>query len=83
MTGENPILNNPYEEPRRHYSTGASGELDYAEIIARRRIFTGEVQSIPVRQKQAELITVGDMEGTFAPLLVNRLRREMSGWRAD
>ena len=83
MPGENPILNNPYEEPQRHYSTGVSGELDYAEIVPGRRIFTGEVQSIPVRQKQTELITVGDMEATFAPLLVNRIRREVGRWRAD
>lgn len=34
MPGENPILNNPYEEPQRHYSTGVSGELDYAEAFA-------------------------------------------------
>ena len=83
MPGENPILNNPYEEPQRHYSTGVSGELDYAEIVPGRRIFTGEVQSIPVRQTQTELISVGDMEATFAPLLVNRIRREVGRWRAD
>ena len=83
MPGENPILNNPYEEPQRHYSTGVSGELDYAEIVPGRRIFTGEVQSIPVRQTQTELISVGDMEATFAPLLVNRIRREVSRWRND
>ena len=83
MPGENPILNNPYEEPRRHYSTGVSGELDYAQIIAGRRIFTGEVQSIPVRQKQPELIGVQDMEVAFAPLLVNRIRREVGRWRAE
>ncbi len=46
MPDENPVLNNPYSEPRRHYSTGVSGELDYAEIVVGRRIFTGEVQSI-------------------------------------
>lgn len=83
MADENPILNNPYEEPTRHYSTGVSGELDYAEVIPGRRIFTGEVQSMPVRQTQTELINVGDMETTFAPLLVNRLRREVGKWRAE
>ena len=75
MADENPILNNPYEEPTRHYSTDLSGELDYAEIVPGRRVFTGQVQSIPVRQKQRELINAEDMEGTYAPLLVNRVRR--------
>ena len=83
MADENPILNNPYEEPLRHYSTGVSGELDYGQIVPGRRIFTGETQSIPVRQTQTELLQVGDMESTFAPLLVNRIRREIGRWRAD
>jgi len=27
-----PILNNPYEEPKYHYSTNTNGELDYEKI---------------------------------------------------
>lgn len=34
MPGEqNPILNNPYEEPTWHYSTNLQGELDYARPV--------------------------------------------------
>lgn len=29
MSEGNPILNNPYEEPRLHYATNVEGELDY------------------------------------------------------
>jgi len=29
MAEENPILNNPYEEPGWHYATNLEGELDY------------------------------------------------------
>ncbi len=83
MADENPILNNPYEEPTRHYSTGISGELDYAEVVPGRRIFTGEVQSIPVRQTQAELIGVQEMSATYGPLLVNRVRAEVGRWSHD
>jgi len=32
MVVDNPILNSPYEEPRRHYATDDSGALDYARI---------------------------------------------------
>ncbi len=83
MADENPILNNPYEEPVRHYSTGVSGELDYARVVPGRRIFTGEVQSMPVRQAQTELLSVQEMSATYAPLLVNRIRAEIGKWRKE
>jgi len=50
MAEENPILNNPYEEPQSHYSTNMAGELDYSRPVKGRKIFTPDVQSIPVRQ---------------------------------
>src|SRR5574338_1622409 len=28
---DNPILNSPYEEPKRHYSTDAAGKLNYRD----------------------------------------------------
>jgi len=46
-TEQNPILNNPYEEPDRHYATNPQGELDYSRPVRGRRIFTPEVQTIP------------------------------------
>jgi type III restriction enzyme len=83
MTGDNPILNNPYEEPRFHYATNPSGELDYAKVLGGRRIFTGQLQSIPVRQQQPEIFSVQDLAAEYAPLLVNRLRVEVARWRND
>jgi type III restriction enzyme len=32
MSDNNPILNNPYEEPQRHYATDPDGNLNYADI---------------------------------------------------
>ena len=52
MTSHNPILNNPYGEPAWHYDTDLEGALDYEKIVAGRRLFTGTVQAIPVRQKE-------------------------------
>lgn len=40
MAEENPILNNPYEEPEQHYATNPEGELDYSRPVRGRRIFT-------------------------------------------
>ncbi|MGH8018380.1 MAG: hypothetical protein ACREIA_08830 [Opitutaceae bacterium] len=45
----NPILNNPYEEPRLHYATNSAGELDYERPLEGRRPFTPEMHSVPVR----------------------------------
>src|SRR5437867_2987080 len=42
MADENPILNNPYEEPSWHYATNLQGELDYSCPVKGRRIFTPE-----------------------------------------
>jgi hypothetical protein len=59
MPTDNPILNNPYEEPRLHYATSVDGELDYERVIDGRRVFTPDIQSIPVRAgSQKELLGV-------------------------
>ena len=83
MAGENPILNNPYTEPLRHYATSDSGELNYDSIVAGRRLFTGKLQAIPVRQVQGELLSVQEMADEYMPLLVNRLRAEVAAWREE
>ena len=44
MPGENPILNNPYEEPLLHYATNSKGELDFSVVKEGRRAFSSEVQ---------------------------------------
>jgi len=57
MADENPILNNPYEEPAQHYATNLEGELDYSRPVKGRRVFTPEIQIIPIRQgSQGELM---------------------------
>ncbi len=33
MASDNPIPNNPFEEPRLHYATNLKGELDYDAAI--------------------------------------------------
>jgi hypothetical protein len=74
-TEPNPILNNPYEEPLWHYATNLAGELDYARPVKGRRIFTPEVQSIPVRQGSEDCRAGGESvwrrnnQGVGTPLI--------------
>lgn len=83
MSDANPILNNPYEEPAWHYATNLQGELDYSRPVKGRRIFTPEVQTIPVRQgQQGELMELNDIAAAeHGSHVVNLLRREVAAWR--
>ena len=49
MPSNNPILNNPFEEPRFHYATNLKGELDYERVVSGRRPFSPEVLKKPKR----------------------------------
>src|SRR5438105_599139 len=80
LDSENPILNNPYREPKLHYATNADGELDYSDVVPGRRPFSGSMQSIPRRQgPQRHLIGQDDLADEDD--LVNRLRKEIKDWR--
>lgn len=82
MPANNPILNNPYEEPVAHYATNLSGELDYERVMPDRRVFTPDIQSAPVRTgPQAELLEVNENAAQYDNHLVNLLRREVKHWR--
>jgi type III restriction enzyme len=83
MSEINPILNNPYEEPRLHYATNVEGELDYEQVMEGRRFFTGQVAAMPVTVgPQKEFASVSDdiVRGQVN-LLVNLIRREIGTWR--
>jgi type III restriction enzyme len=79
----NPILNNPYEEPSRHYATRADGTLDYTDISHERRIFVaGQNAVIPSRTDgQGEAFEVNDFTEQYRGLLVNRIREQVKEWR--
>ena len=83
MGEQNPILNNPYEEPAWHYATNLAGELDYEKPVKGRRDFSPELQTIPVRQgAQGDLIGGDDFTKTqHGNHIVNLLRREVGSWR--
>ena len=82
MPANNPILNNPYEEPVAHYATNLSGELDYERVMPDRRVFTPDIQSVPVRSgAQSELLEINEAAADYGDFLVNLARREVKQWR--
>jgi type III restriction enzyme len=82
MDKRNPILNNPYEEPKKHYATDPEGNLNYADIRKGRRIFTPDIQAIPVRQgPQGNLFEVNDLADQYGGHLINLVRAEVGKWR--
>lgn len=85
MSLENPILNNPYEEPKKYYGTDpGSGSLDYSAVKKGRRPFIPEIPPIPVKQKgQKGMFDVADFQADYSIHLVNQIRKEVGQWRLD
>lgn len=79
-----PILNNPYEEPKRHYATDAQGNLNYQDVRKGRRVFTPDVPQVPLgQQNQGSLYDLNDFVAEYGEQLINRLRDELRRWREE
>lgn len=84
MSTENPILNNPYQEPKFHYATDAEGSLNYLDIRMGRRIFTADIQIIPQRQgEQPSMFDVNEDEQQYGEHIINLTRIQIGKWRTD
>ena len=83
MNDNNPILNNPYSPPQKHYATNPTdGSLNYSDIRKGRRIYSREKQVIPLKQVQASLLDMNDASTTEdLNHIVNLLRKEVEAWR--
>ena len=79
----NPILNNPYQEPERHYRTHSDGTLDYDHIEQGRRLFVPMNAPMPAKNRsgQGQIFGVNESQGQYEQHLINYLRREISRWR--
>lgn len=80
----NPILNSPYSEPRWHYSTDLSGQLNYEDIRPGRRIFDPALggYSMPVgKQKQGSLLEVNEFQAEYGTHLIILTREQVRKWR--
>src|SRR5688572_21968843 len=84
MIADNPILNNPYLQPKLHYATDAEGSLNYEDIREGRRIFTADIQVIPNRQgTQPSIFDVNDSGDEYGSHLINLTRKEVGKWRSE
>jgi len=83
MSEPSPILNNPYDEPQRHYWTSPAGELDYDRVEPNRRPFIPDIRTIPLeRGDQGEIWSVQETDEDWKTHLINLTRREVGAWRA-
>ena len=79
---DNPVLNNPYEEPQYYYDTDMNGNIDYATVINGRRPFGYDVNIVPKKRgdktffSQEDIISV-DPNAEF----INGIRKEVKAWR--
>ena len=82
MNNDNPILNNPYEEPRYHYNADIDGNLDYSQRLEGRRPYIGNIQIIPNSYSQSHLFNAEDlMNNNPDAKFINDLRKEVKSWR--
>jgi len=80
---ENPVLNSPYAEPRRHFKFAEDGITD--EIIDRRRVSAYFVPVPQPRRRGKDKQLAFDTEWTQDRLkendFINRVRRRVALWR--
>lgn len=76
----NPILNNPYDEPSRHYETCADGTLNYTKINPGRRLYDPSVSPIPTKKGDQQYIDLGTSQSAEKHS-INEIRKEVKAWR--
>lgn len=82
MASDNPILNNPYSEPKFYYDTDSQGNLDYNKKCKGRRIFKPDTPIIPVKQSgQKDFFEWNEDAGVYENHLINLIRKEVGKWR--
>ncbi len=78
---DNPILNNPYEEPKYYYDTDANGNIDYTKVIDGRRPYGYDINIVPKRAQRTifsqEDFGITDPNANF----INEIRKEVKAWR--
>ncbi|MBQ7419769.1 MAG: DEAD/DEAH box helicase family protein [Prevotella sp.] len=81
VSNDNPVLNNPYEEPMYYYDTDMNGNIDYETVINGRRPFGYDVNIVPKRGQKSmfsqEAFSSVDPNAEF----VNEIRSQVKQWR--
>ena len=81
-SSDNPVLNNPYEEPRWYYDTDINGNIDYSTIINGRRPYGYDVSIVPKGNMQSNLFSQEDFESLNPNAkFINEIRKQVKEWR--
>ncbi len=78
---ENPVINSPYEEPRRHFVFADDGITD--EIAQTRRLSSYFIPIPPPKKKGGQQVLSGDWLGErmMSNDFINRVRGGVGRWR--
>ena len=79
---DNPVLNNPYEEPMYYYDTDMNGNIDYATVINGRRPFGYDVNIVPKKRGDQTIFSQEDFISKDPNAeFINGIRKEVKTWR--
>ena len=79
---DNPVLNNPYEEPKFYYDTDMNGNIDYQTIVSGRRPFGYDVNIVPNKPSSRTVFSQEDfISGDPNAEFINTIRKEVKAWR--
>lgn len=79
---DNPVLNNPYEEPKYYYATDMNGNIDYQSVINGRRPFGYDVNIVPKKRGDKTLFSQEDFISVDPNAeFINTIRGEVKTWR--
>ncbi len=81
---DNPVLNNPYEEPKYYYDTDLNGNVDYQTVIRGRRPFGFDVNIVPNKRINRSLLSQEDFNsGDPNAEFINAIRNAVKEWREN
>ena len=79
---DNPVLNNPYEEPKYYYDTDMNGNIDYSKVINGRRPYGYDVNIVPKKRGDKTLFSQEDFISVDPNAeFINGIRNEVKAWR--
>ena len=82
-SSDNPVLNNPYLEPKFHYDTDVDGNVDYSTIINGRRPYGYDISIVPQKAKLVKALFTQEDFSSNNPNsdFINGIRKEVKTWR--
>ena len=85
INNDNPVLNNPYEEPKYYYDT-VRGNLDYNKVLKGRRPYMGNIDITPSSKRaEGDIFSDSEFSDSTDPNVpfINSIRAEVKKWREE